>query len=120
MKSFFILVLGALLVSVVGCDDQTSLSANEIGKSNKQYVVYDFGASWCGPCRNFAPTFEKWKTKYTRDNITFVKVNIDEDQETTRKFKIGPIPTLVVTADGEEVGRFEGAPRERQVLKLLK
>jgi thioredoxin 1 len=120
MKSFFILVLCALLVSVVGCGDQTSQSPNEIGGSHKQFVVYDFWASWCGPCHAFAPTFEEWKTKYTRDNVAFKKVNVDEDKETAGKFNISALPTVVVTADGKEVGRFRGAPREHEVVNLLK
>jgi thioredoxin len=83
-------------------------------------VVYDFWAPWCGPCRQFAPTFEKWKTKYSSENVTFKKVNVDEDHETANRFRISAIPTLVVTANGKEVGRIEGIPEEAEFVDLLK
>jgi thioredoxin 1 len=128
MKSLFILVLSALLVPVVGCNDRTprpsqrtrASSATERAGGKKQFVVYDFWAPWCGPCREFAPTFEKWKAKYSSENITFKKVNVDEDRETASMFRLSAIPTLIVTANGEEVGRFVGAPEEQEVVDLLK
>lgn len=113
LKSLFALTLSTLLIAIVGCGDQTP-------RPPRQFVVYDFSATWCRPCRVFEPTFEKWKTKYARDNVAFKTVNVDEDQETARKFKIEAFPTIIVTADGKEVGRFVGAPQEEEVADLLK
>jgi thioredoxin len=126
MKTLFVLVIGVLFCVFTGCKDNQqppvpiSQGPSMLKPVAKKIVVYDFWAPWCGPCRAFAPTFEKWKTKYSNDNISFVKVNTDEDKETAAKFKISALPTIIVTHDGVEVQRFMGAPKEEQIVNLLK
>jgi len=57
-------------------------------------VIIDFWASWCGPCRSFAPTFEAESMKHP--DIVFAKVNTEEQQELAAGFGIRSIPTLMV------------------------
>lgn len=57
-------------------------------------VIVDFWASWCGPCKSFAPTFEAAAEKYP--NVAFAKVNTEEQQELAAAFNIRSIPTLMV------------------------
>ena len=57
-------------------------------------VVIDFWAPWCGPCKGFAPVYEK--TAEAHPDIVFAKVNTDEQQELAGAFGIRSIPTLMV------------------------
>ena len=57
-------------------------------------VIVDYWAPWCGPCRGFAPVFEKVSEKHP--DVVFAKVNTDEEQEIASHFQIRSIPTLMV------------------------
>ncbi len=60
-------------------------------------VVVDYWAPWCGPCRGFAPVFEKVSEMHP--DVVFAKVNTDEEQEIAAHFQIRSIPTLMVFRD---------------------
>jgi thioredoxin 1 len=60
-------------------------------------VVVDFWASWCAPCRAFAPTFEDASERHA--DIVFAKVNTEEEQELAAAFSIRSIPTLMLFRD---------------------
>ena len=62
--------------------------------SGNDIVIVDFWASWCAPCRSFAPTFEAASEKHA--DIAFAKVNTEEQQELAGAFNIRSIPTLMV------------------------
>ncbi|HQZ45193.1 MAG TPA: thioredoxin [Usitatibacteraceae bacterium] len=59
-----------------------------------QTVIVDFWAPWCGPCRGFAPVFEKVAEMHP--DVVFAKVNTDVEQEIAAHFQIRSIPTLMV------------------------
>ena len=58
------------------------------------FVVLDFWAPWCGPCRGFAPVFEAASEKHA--DIAFAKVNTEEQQALAAHFQIRSIPTLMI------------------------
>ncbi len=57
-------------------------------------VIVDYWAPWCGPCRGFAPIFERLAEQHPE--VVFAKVNTDEEQEIAAHFQIRSIPTLMV------------------------
>jgi thioredoxin 1 len=65
--------------------------------ANNSMLIIDFWASWCAPCRSFAPTFEAASEQHA--DIVFAKVNTEEQQELAGAFNIRSIPTLMVFRD---------------------
>ena len=61
-------------------------------------VLIDFWASWCGPCRSFAPIYEEASERHS--DITFGKVDTEAETELASGFQIRAIPTLMVFRDG--------------------
>jgi len=83
-------------------------------------MVVDCWAAWCGPCRMIAPVVEELAHDYA-GKIVFGKLNVDENRETSQKFGIMSIPTLLVMKDGKEIDRLVGAaPKEYLEAELKK
>lgn len=68
-------------------------------RENK-YVVADFWATWCGPCRMLAPVLDSLSEKYA-DKAVFVKVDVDDNEEAARKYGISSIPNVFVIENGK-------------------
>jgi thioredoxin 1 len=69
---------------------------------NNDIVLVDFWADWCGPCKMFAPTYEKVSEKH--DGVVFAKVDTEAEQELAAYFQIRSIPTLMIFRD--QIGIF--------------
>lgn len=83
-------------------------------------VMLDWWASWCGPCRAFAPIYDQVSSKH--EDITFGKIDTDAEQELSGAFEIRSIPTLMVFRDGillfEQAGALPAAALEELISKV--
>ena len=80
-------------------------------------TVIDFWAPWCGPCKAFAPTFEKVAGE--NPDIKFAKVNTDDEQALGAHFQIRSIPTLMVIREQVIVFNQAGAMSKGQLEQIL-
>ena len=101
------------------------MSAIHINKENFQQevlhsdkpVLVDFWASWCGPCQMVLPIMDEIANE--RSDIKVCKINVDEQKELARQFRVMSIPTLAVFKNGEMVNRSTGAKPKEQILQMI-
>ncbi len=80
-------------------------------------VLVDFWAPWCGPCRVVAPVLEEIAGE--RHDLTIVKLNVDENQQTAAQFQVLSIPTLILFKGGEAVKTVIGAYPKKKLEQEL-
>ena len=86
--------------------------------AGKDFVIVDFWAPWCGPCRSFAPTYEKVSEDHP--DVVFAKVNTEEEQEIAMHFQIRSIPTLMIFREKVIIFSQAGALPEGGFRELVK
>jgi thioredoxin 1 len=82
-------------------------------------VLYDFSATWCGPCRMQKPKLEELKKKMG-DAIEIKEIDVDENSELAGKYRISVVPTLIIEKDGKIIHTMEGVTDAATLEKLLK
>lgn len=81
-------------------------------------VLIDFYATWCAPCKAFAPVLERLAEEYG-DRCKFCKVDIDAQEGLAGQFDIMSVPTLVLLHDGEVQQRISGLRSREDILEIL-
>jgi thioredoxin 1 len=92
---------------MVGAIVEASDATFDTVTTENEWVLVDFWAPWCGPCKMIAPVLEQIADE--RDNLTIAKVNVDDNQESPGRFGVRGIPTLVLFHNGEPVDQHSGA-----------
>ena len=86
--------------------------------ASEKPVLVDFWATWCMPCRMLAPTVEEVADE-TESRAVVGKVNVDEEMELARRYRVASIPTLIVFENGAEVRRSVGVVEKEDIYDLL-
>lgn len=89
---------------------------NEVMNSEKP-VLLDFWAPWCGPCRMVSPIVDEIAKEVTDSKVC--KINVDEQPELAKAFKVMSIPTLAVVKGGTVVQTSVGAKTKSAILQML-
>lgn len=77
---------------------------------NDEYVLVDFYATWCGPCKMMHPVLES--VANSRDNIKIAKIDVDKEEELARQYGVMSIPTLILFKNGQPVSQKIGFTAE--------
>lgn len=94
---------GSKVIEVKTTNEVNALVNNKEGK----LVVFDFTATWCPPCKQIAPFYNKLAEE--KSNVIFAKVDVDESPEVVEAFRVSSMPTFVFSLNGKTVYQFSGA-----------
>ncbi|PWY85977.1 putative thioredoxin [Aspergillus heteromorphus CBS 117.55] len=82
--------------------------------TSSTFVVADFYADWCGPCKAIAPVYEQLASQLSRPNrITFTKINVDHQQDISKAYGVTAMPTFMLFERGRQTSTVRGADRQK-------
>jgi thioredoxin 1 len=84
---------------------------------DKGISLVKFGASWCAPCKVVETTINKVKSEF--QSINFVSIDVDDNPELAKEYKIRRVPTVICFRDGEEINRTDGIFQVQALRSLL-
>ena len=97
----------------------TAANFENEGMHSEKPILIDFYADWCGPCQMLAPVVHEI-AKENAGVIKVGKINVDEQMELARKFRVFSIPTLVLFKEGKAVSSLVGFHGKEEIEEMLK
>lgn len=89
----------------------------KIIESEEGIVLVDFWAEWCGPCRMLGPVLHDISEEI--DNITIVKVNVDDNSELSAEYGIRSIPSVIFIKNGVQIDKFIGFQNKDKIVEMI-
>lgn len=87
--------------------------------TEKEVVVVDFWAPWCGPCRTLGPIIESVQQDLNDENVGVVKINVDEATDLAVKYGIRSIPTVMFFKNGQLANRTVGVSSKMEIEGII-
>ena len=97
-------------------ENVTSEKVKQLQSEGKKILV-DYWAPWCGPCKTLIPRLESIESQYK--DVTFLKVNVDENPGVSAQFGVRNIPTILFIKNGEVADKSVGAVPKAQLASKL-
>lgn len=86
--------------------------------NNNEFVVVDYWAEWCAPCKELSPVFEAASQELP--DVVFKKINVDEEEDLAISNNVRGLPSVLLYKDGVEVDRVVGLVHESELVKRIK
>lgn len=98
-------------------ENVTDQNFSDVVENKDQLVIVDFWASWCGPCKMLGPIFEEVSNEI--NDVTFAKLNVDENPASAAKYRVGSIPTILAIKNGQVVDTMVGFKPKADIKKFV-
>lgn len=85
--------------------------------ANNKFVVADFFANWCGPCKMISPILDEISKEY--NDVTFVKIDVDKESDLAIQFHIDYIPNIIMFKDGAKANSFSGYKNKQELKEII-
>ncbi len=91
---------------------------NDVIRSTSEYILVDFYAPWCGPCKMLSPVLEEISKEFV--DIKFIKVNVDENPHLSQNYGISGVPSIIMFKQGKVIAQNVGALNKEGLRNFIK